>query len=70
VRWVKTLKTAYATIQGFEVRALCKVQAAIFNFTQDIRSEARIVERAFDIGSGALTEAVAVIWKQLELQPA
>ncbi|MBB5060282.1 hypothetical protein HDF16_005018 [Granulicella aggregans] len=35
---------------GFEVmRALRKGQAAIFNLTQDIRGEARIVERAFGI---------------------
>ena len=51
----KTLKTAYATIMGFEVmRALRKGQAAIFNLTKDIRGEARIVERAFGIGAGAL----------------
>jgi hypothetical protein len=38
VRGFKTLKTAYATIMGFEVmRALRKGQAAIFNLTQDIR---------------------------------
>ena len=38
VRGFKTLKTAYATIKGFEVmRALRKGQAAIFNLTRDIR---------------------------------
>lgn len=37
VRGFKTLKTAYATIMGFEVmRALRKGQAAIFNLTQVI----------------------------------
>ena len=71
VRGFKTLKTAYATIMGFEVmRALRKGQAAIFNLTQDIRGEARIVERAFGIGASALAEAVAVIKEQLELQHA
>jgi IS6 family transposase len=71
VRGFKTLKTAYATIMGFEVmRALRKGQAAIFNLTQDIRGEARIVERAFGIGASALAEAPAVITEQLELQPA
>ena len=69
VRGFKTLKTAYATIMGSEVmRALRKSQAAIFNLTQDIRGEARIVERAFGIGAGALAEAVAVIGETLELQ--
>jgi transposase-like protein len=71
VRGFKTLKTAYATIKGFEVmRALRKGQAAIFNLTQDIHGEARIVERAFGIGGSALAEAVALIGQQLELQPA
>ena len=71
VRGFKTLKTAYATIRGFEVmRALRKGQAAIFNLTQDIHGEARIVERAFGIGTSALAEAVALIGEQLELQPA
>lgn len=32
------------------MRALRKEQASIFNFTQDIRVEARIVERAFGLG--------------------
>jgi transposase-like protein len=48
VRGFKTLKTAYATIKGFEVmRALRKGQAAAFNITRDIHGETRIVERAF-----------------------
>ena len=71
MRDFKTLKTAYATIMGFEVmRALRKGQAAIFNLTQDICGEARIVERAFGIGPGALAETVAVIGERLNLQPA
>ena len=66
VRGFKTLKTAYATIRGFEVmRALRKGQAAIFNLTQDIHGEARIVKRAFGIGTSALAEAVALIGEQL-----
>ncbi len=68
VRGFKTLKTAYATIMGFEVmRALRKGQAAI---TQDIRGEARIVERAFGLGACALAEAVAMIGERLEIQAA
>ena len=69
VRGFKTLKTAYATIMGFEVmRALRKGQAAIFNLTQDIRGEARIVERAFGIGASALAEAVSIIGERFESQ--
>jgi len=71
VRGFKTMKTAYATIKGFEVmRALRKGQATIFNLTQDIRGKARIVERAFGIGASAIADAVAVIGKQLELESA
>jgi hypothetical protein len=71
VRNFKTLKTDYATIRGFEVmRALRKGHAASFNVTQDIHGEARIVERAFGIGANALAEAVALLIKQLQFQPA
>ncbi|MBB4242969.1 transposase-like protein [Rhizobium tropici] len=67
VRGFKALKTAYATIKGFEVmRALRKGQAAIFNLAGDVRGEARIVERAFSIGPSALTEAVALLASNLE----
>jgi len=66
VRGFKTLKTAYATIKGFEVmRALRKGQAAIFNLTRDIRGEARIVERAFGIGPSVLAEAVEMLARNL-----
>ena len=45
VRGFKTLKTAYATIRGFEVmRAPRKGQAPIFNLTQDIQTS--VVRRA------------------------
>ena len=71
VRGFKTLKTAYATIMGFEVkRALRKGQVTIFNLTRNIRGEAHIVERAFGIGASALAEAVAVISESLNFQTA
>lgn len=66
----KTLKTAYATIKGFEVmRALRKDRAAIFNLTGNIRGEARIVERAFGIAPSALTEVVAMLQQNLDTKP-
>ena len=62
VRGFKTLKTAYATIKGFEVmRALRKGQAGIFALQGGIVGEVRIVERAFDLGPCALTEAMALL---------
>ena len=71
MRGFKTLKTAYATIKGFEVmRALRKGQAAIFNLTGDVRGEARLVERAFGIGSTALAEAVILLDQHLKHQAA
>ena len=66
VRGFKTMKTAYATIKGFEVmRALRKGQAAAFAIQDGIVGEARIVERAFGIGPCTLPEAVA--WLQNHL---
>ena len=52
VRGFKTLKTAYATIKGLEVmRALRKGQARMFAIQGGIAGEARIVERAFGVGT-------------------
>ena len=71
VRGFKTLKTDYATIKGFKVmRALRKGQAAAFNITGDICGEARIVERAFGLGSSALAEAVQSVNERFELEAA
>jgi hypothetical protein len=52
------------------MRALRKGQAAIFNLTGDVRGEARIVERAFGIGSSALSEAVILLDQHLKHQAA
>ncbi len=51
-------------------RALRKGQAAIFNITRDIHGEARLVERAFGLGAGVLTEAVRFVSEQLDLEAA
>ena len=66
VRGFKTMKTAYATIRGFEVmRALRKGQAGMFALQGGIVGEARIVERAFGLGPCALTEAMALLQDRL-----
>ena len=71
VRGFKTLKTAYTTIKGFEgMRALRKGQASAFNITNDIRGEARIVERAFGLGVSALAEVVQLVREQFDLAAA
>jgi hypothetical protein len=53
----KSMKTAYATIKGFEVmRALKKGQGGSHQIRDGIRGEVRLVERAFGIGPDALSE--------------
>ena len=50
VRGFKTLKTAYATIRGFEVmRALKKGQAKPWQQEKGIMGEVRLIERQFGI---------------------
>lgn len=47
----KSMKTAYATLKGFEVmRALKKRQAALWQYQPGIEGEVRLVERAFGLG--------------------
>ena len=61
VRGFTTLKTAYATIKGFEVmQALRKGQARMFAIDGGIVGEARIVERAFGVGPCVPTEVMAL----------
>lgn len=53
----KSMKTAYATIKGFEVMlALKKQQARNFNFSGDIKGEIRIIERAFGLGNCVMAD--------------
>ena len=62
VRGFKTLKSAYATIKGFEVmRALRKGQGSAFNLTNDMHGEDRMIERAFGLGPCGLSEAMSML---------
>ena len=66
VRGFKTMKTAYATIKGFEVtRALRKGQARAFALQGGLIGAAKIVERAFGAGPCAPTEAIALLQNHL-----
>ena len=66
VRGFKTLKTAYATIKGFEVmRAPRNRQAAIFALQGGIVGEGGIVERAVGLGPCALAEVMASLQDRL-----
>ncbi len=63
----KSMKTAYATIKGFEVmRALKKKQAKIFQVQSGIRGEVRLIERAFNIGPDMLTETLEYYKHEIE----
>lgn len=66
VRGFKTMKSAYATIKGFEVmRALRKGQSRSFNLTGDINGETRMIERDFQLGPCAHSEAMSMLEDRL-----
>ena len=55
----KSMKTAYATIRGFEVmHALRKGQAKLWMLSTGVRGEVRLVERAFGLGPSIMTEMI------------
>lgn len=66
VRGFKTMKTAYATIKGFEVMpVLRKGQARAFNLTRSPIGEKRMVERAFNVGPCVMSETMDWLEQQL-----
>lgn len=69
VRGFKSMRTAYATLKGFEVmRALRKGQVALFNLTEDMRGEARLIERAFRLRPCVLAEAMTLLSRHFNEQ--
>ena len=62
----KSMKTANATLKGFEVmRALKKGQAALWQYQDGVRGEVRLVDRAFGIGPSGISEAIQKFEAQL-----
>ena len=62
----KSMKTAYATIKGFEtMHALKKGQAKPWRYQKDVRGEVRLVERAFGLGKSAFADGLKQIEKLL-----
>ena len=60
------MKTAYATIKGFEVmRALRKDQRRAVNLTRDPIGEKRMIDRAFGVGACVMLETMAWLDEQL-----
>ena len=63
----KSMKTACATIKGFEAMcALRKKQASAFQHKPGIRGEVRLVERAFGIGPEMMSEFMSLHGVELE----
>lgn len=58
----KSMKTAYATIKGFEImRSLKKGQASPYQIQSGIMGEVRLVERCFNLGASVLEEAISML---------
>jgi len=65
----EAMKTAYATIKGFEaMRTLKKGQGRAFQFQPGIKGEVRLIERCFNLGDCALTEVIKIASQYLENQ--
>ena len=63
----KSMKTACATIKGFEaIRAIKKRQARAFQLQPGVRGEMRLVERAFGIGPDMMSELMSLHGAELE----
>ena len=63
----KSMKTACATVKGFEaMRALGKKRAGVFQLQSGIRGEVRLVERAFGMGPDMMSELVSLHGTELE----
>ena len=63
----KSMKTACATIRGFEaMRALRKKQARAFQLQPGIRGGAHLVERAFGIGPEMMSGLMSLHGAELE----
>ena len=58
----KRMKTAYATLQGFEaMRSLKKGQANAFQYQKGVQGEVRLVERCFNLGPSSMAEAIQLL---------
>ncbi len=63
------MKTAYATIKGFEVmRSLKKGQAEVFQLQKGIMGEVRLIERCFKLGDSAIAELIKILESDLQVQ--
>lgn len=57
----KSMKTAYATIKGFELmRMFKKAQMNIWHYGQGLLGEIRLIERCFQLGDNALADVMKI----------
>jgi transposase-like protein len=64
----KTMKTAYATIKGFEaMRSIKKGQGKAYCIQKGVMGEVRLVERCFQLGKSPIAELVEWFNAQTEL---
>ncbi len=67
----KSMRTANATLKGFEVmRAIKKGQTKAGQIQKGIRGEIRLIERAFGIGKSAIAEAIERVEQEMAQNPA
>ena len=63
----KSMKTAYATIKGFEaMRSLKKGQGRAYRIQKGIMGEVRLVERCFHLGNSAIADAMEMLTKAFQ----
>lgn len=66
----KSLKSAYATIKGFEaMRTLKKKQDGLYRLQEGVKGEVRLVERCFYLGNTALADAMELLKSVMEKDP-
>ena len=66
----QSMKTAYATLKGFEaMRAIRKHQARPYQLQEGVKGEVRLIERMFHLGKSAMAEVIQKIQEQINNDP-
>ena len=65
------MKTAYATLKGFEsMRSIKKGQGSAYRIQPGIKGEVRLVEYCFHLGKSALADALEIFTKDFQSEQA
>lgn len=66
----QSMKTAYATIKGFEVmRMIKKKQTRAYHIFDGVKGEIRLIERCFGLGNCALADAMQAVNEAVRQNP-